>query len=330
MQRDVSMKTIPFDDGSNSDSSNRPRRLSNFIGQETLKENLIIFIEAAKQREEALDHVLFYGPPGLGKTTLSQIIARELHANIRITSGPILSKVGDLAAILTNLQNRDVLFIDEIHRLNASVEELLYSAMEDFAIDIVVGDGPAARTMRINLPPFTLIGATTRLGLLTNPLKDRFGIPMKLNFYNEKELKEIVQNGSQSLGIILEHNASHEIALRSRGTPRIALRILRRIRDFAQISNQSNINVDFTNLAFKNLKIDKLGLDEIDYQYLRYILQHYKGGPVGIETIASGLSEDITTIEDSIEPYLIQIGFVGRTSRGRVLSSTCIEHLQNS
>ena len=323
MQRDVSMNKISSDD----DISIRPRSLSDFIGQESLKDNLSVFMLAAKQREEALDHVLFHGPPGLGKTTLSQIIARELQVNIRIISGPVLSKIGDLAAILTNLQARDILFIDEIHRLNASVEELLYSAMEDFVLDIVVGDGPAARTMRINLPPFTLVGATTRLGLLTNPLRDRFGIPMRLDFYNHEELTKIVAKGAKSLATLIHDDAAKEIASRSRGTPRIALRIVRRVRDFAQISSQETVDISFVNFALKNLKIDSIGLDDVDYRYLQYVMHHYNGGPVGIETIASGLSEDVTTIEDSIEPYLIKIGFVGRTPRGRVLSITCIEHL---
>lgn len=305
----------------------RPKLLNDFIGQKGLKQNLKIFLDAAKSRNESLDHVIFYGPPGLGKTTLSQVIANEMQVNIKITSGPILSKSGDLAAILTNLSERDVLFIDEIHRLPTAVEEVLYSAMEDYRLDIIIGEGPSARTVKINLPRFTLIGATTRLGMLSNPLKDRFGIPFKLDFYHSDELAEIVKRGAVILGIEIVDDASDMLAEASRGTPRIALRILRRVRDFAQYKGKKNIDSSIVDLALNALRINSIGLDQMDNNYLSYIYENYAGGPVGIETIAAGLSEDKDTIEDIIEPYLIQIGFLSRTPRGRILNAKAISYL---
>jgi Holliday junction DNA helicase RuvB len=308
-------------------SSIRPESLDEFIGQHLLKKNLSIFIGAAKSRNEALDHVLFYGPPGLGKTTLSKIIAKELGAEMRSTAAPMLSKTGDLAAILTNLQQGDVLFIDEIHRLSPAIEEILYSAMEDFSIDIIIGDGPAARTVKIDIPKFTLVGATTRLGMLSNPLRDRFGIPMKLDFYSRDELAAVINRSSRILNVSLTDNASAVLANCSRGTPRIALRLLRRIRDFANYNSTDMVDEDLVGTALNALKIDSLGLDRLDYLYLNFISSNFDGGPVGIETIAAGLSEDRDTIEDTIEPYLMQIGFVARTARGRVLTQNCINYL---
>jgi len=308
-------------------SSVRPDSLQEFIGQQQLKKNLSIFIGAAKARNEALDHVLFYGPPGLGKTTLSRIIAKELGAEMRTTSGPMLAKPGDLAAILTNLQAGDVLFIDEIHRLSSTVEEILYSAMEDFSIDIIIGDGPAARTVKIDIPRFTLVGATTRLGMLTNPLRDRFGIPMKLDFYSHDELAAVVQRSSGILGIGLDEAAAAGLAKCARGTPRIAIRLLRRVRDFANYQGDATIGKELVESALSALNIDILGLDRLDYLYLNFIAVNFDGGPVGIETIAAGLSEDRDTIEDTIEPYLMQIGFVARTARGRILTQNCINYL---
>jgi holliday junction DNA helicase RuvB len=305
----------------------RPQKLSEFIGQKQLKQNLKIFIDAAKSRKEALDHVLFYGPPGLGKTTLSQIISKELGVGFKQTSGPVLSKTGELAAILTNLQANDILFIDEIHRLNTAVEELLYSAMEDFCIDLIIGDGPAARTVKINLQKFTLVGATTRLGLLSNPLRDRFGIPLKLDFYDTSELQQVVTRTARILNIPISDDASLELAKCSRGTPRIAIRLLKRIRDFAEHKKQKTINLKIVQDSLISLGVDNLGLDSFDHKYLSYIIENYKGGPVGIETIAAGLSEDKDTIEDTIEPYLMQIGFVARTPRGRMLTANAFKHL---
>ncbi|MDJ1407678.1 MAG: Holliday junction branch migration DNA helicase RuvB [Candidatus Midichloria sp.] len=327
MSRDVTSSMESLEDLT--DVALRPKNLADFIGQEKLKDNLNVFITATKLRKEPLDHILFYGPPGLGKTTLSQIVAHELKVNIRVTSGPMISKVGELAAILTNLQQNDVLFIDEIHRLSASVEELLYPAMEDYVIDLIIGEGPAARTVKINLPPFTLIGATTRMGLLSNPLRDRFGIPLKLEFYSIGELIKVIIRGATLIKIGISQEAAEGLAKSSRGTPRIAMRLLRRIRDFAHYDNKSVVDTAMVKSALVALGIDALGLDRLDYSYINYIARNYKIGPVGIETIAAGLSEDRDTIEEVIEPYLMQIGFVARTPRGRVLTETCIQYINN-
>ena len=306
----------------------RPTLLNDFIGQKDIKENIDVFIKSAKLRGENLDHVLFYGPPGLGKTTLSHIVANELGVGFKSTSGPILSKAGDLAAILTNLQPNDVLFIDEIHRLNVNVEEVLYSAMEDFKLDILIGEGPAARTIKIDLPKFTLVGATTRIGLLSNPLRDRFGIPLKLDFYHDDELKNIIIRDCELLNIRIEDNASLEIAKRSRGTARIALRLLKRVRDFAIVMNKKMIDKESVDIALNKLDIDYIGLDTLDRKYLNFIAKNYNGGPVGIDTIASGLSEERDSIEDTIEePFLIQQGFINKTPRGRMLTTTAYNHL---
>ncbi len=305
----------------------RPQMLDDFIGQKQGKENLRIFIEAARTRGEALDHSLLYGPPGLGKTTIAQIIAREMGVNFRATAGPILSKAGDLAAILTNLNEGDVLFIDEIHRLNPTVEEVLYPAMEDFRLDLIIGEGPAARTVQIDLPRFTLVGATTRLGLLANPLRDRFGIPVRLEFYTTEELIRVVQRGAKLLNTNMEEDGAEEIARRSRGTPRIALRLLRRVRDFAAVQKNAIVNRQIADDALNRLEVDASGLDRSDRHYLKYIAEHYAGGPVGVETLAAGLSEERDAIEETIEPYLLQRGFIQRTPRGRVLSATAWQHL---
>lgn len=304
----------------------RPKRIVDFIGQHKLLKNLSVFINAAKRRSVPLDHTLFYGPPGLGKTTLSHIVANELGVNLRTISGPVLTKTGDLAAILTNLQRGDVLFIDEIHRMSSTVEEALYSAMEDFCIDLVIGEGPTARTMRLNLSKFTLVGATTRLGLLSNPLKDRFGIQTKLNFYSQEELAIIVKHGAATLSVLINDDATHEISKRSRGTPRIALRLLRRIRDFADVDDAQEITLHITNIALSKLGVDDFGFSDLDRQYIQYIAKHHGGGPVGVNTIAAGLSEDVDTIENAIEPYMMQIGFVDRSSRGRVLTKVCLDY----
>jgi Holliday junction DNA helicase RuvB len=309
------------------ESSLRPQRLNDFIGQSRAKANLKVFIAAAKTRSEALDHVLFAGPPGLGKTTLAQIVARELGVNFRATSGPVISKAGDLAALLTNLEERDVLFIDEMHRLNPAVEEILYPAMEDFQLDLIIGEGPAARSVRINLARFTLIGATTRTGLLTTPLRDRFGIPIRLDFYSEAELLEIVRRGARVLGIGLAEEGAIEIARRSRGTPRIAGRLLRRVRDFAAVAGTSVIDFQAADEALKNLEVDARGLDALDHRYLKCIALSFGGGPVGIDTIAASLSEARDAIEEIIEPFLIQQGFVQRTPRGRLLTALAFQHL---
>ena len=305
----------------------RPQVLDEFVGQERAKANLKVFIEAAKGRGEALDHVLFAGPPGLGKTTLAQIMARELGVNFRATSGPVIAKAGDLAALLTNLEERDVLFIDEIHRLNPAVEEVLYPAMEDFQLDLIIGEGPAARSVRIDLAQFTLVGATTRTGLLTTPLRDRFGIPVRLEFYNEEELLSIVSRGSRVLGISLDEGGAREIARRARGTPRIAGRLLRRVRDFASVAGVETITQKIADGALGNLEVDKRGLDSLDHRYLHCIAVNFGGGPVGIETIAASLSEARDAIEEIIEPYLIQLGFVNRTPRGRILTPHAFKHL---
>ncbi|MDZ5762195.1 Holliday junction ATP-dependent DNA helicase RuvB [Candidatus Cyrtobacter comes] len=309
----------------------RPRSLDSFIGQVSMKQNLKVFIEAAKARNETLDHILFYGPPGLGKTTLAQIIAHEMCSEIKVTSAPMLSKVGDLAAILTNLCNNDILFIDEIHRLNSSVEETLYSAMEDRNIDIIIGEGQAARTVKITLNPFTLVGATTRLGLLSSPLRDRFGIPVKLSFYTQEELKLIVERMANITGKEIDFDASYKIAMCARGTPRIAIRLFKRIRDFSEHYNGLNGKIDLAIVksSLDALEIDDMGLDISDYLYLKYIMKSHNGGPVGIETISAALSEDRDAIEDFIEPYLMQIGFISRTPRGRIVTNKCLGYIEN-
>ena len=309
------------------DTSLRPQRLDEFIGQRQARSNLAVFIEAARGRREALDHVLFVGPPGLGKTTLAQIVARELGVNFRATSGPVIAKAGDLAALLTNLEERDVLFIDEIHRLNPAVEEILYPAMEDFQLDLIIGQGPAARSVKIDLAHFTLVGATTRAGLLTNPLRDRFGIPVRLNFYAEAELEDIVNRGARVLGIGITPDGANEIARRARGTPRIAGRLLRRVRDFALVAGTRVIDRGAADRALTELEVDTAGLDAMDRRYLSNIAQNYAGGPVGIETIAAALSEPRDAIEEIIEPFLIQKGFLQRTPRGRLLTSHAFRHL---
>src|SRR6202050_429442 len=309
------------------EASLRPQRLSEFIGQEQARNNLGVFIAAARGREEALDHVLFVGPPGLGKTTLAQIVARELSVNFRATSGPVIAKAGDLAALLTNLEERDVLFIDEIHRLNPAVEEILYPAMEDFQLDLIIGAGPAARSVKIDLAKFTLVGATTRAGLLTNPLRDRFGIPVRLNFYSETELELIVNRGARVLGVSLTVDGANEIARRARGTPRIAGRLLRRVRDFAAVARAAAIDRAVADKALAALEVDAAGLDAMDRRYLTTLALNYGGGPVGVETLAAALSEPRDAIEDIIEPYLIQCGFLQRTPRGRLITVHAFRHL---
>jgi Holliday junction DNA helicase RuvB len=309
------------------DTHLRPQFLDEFIGQSKVKANLRVFIEAAKTRGEALDHVLFAGPPGLGKTTLAQILARELGVNFRATSGPVIAKAGDLAALLTNLEERDILFIDEIHRLNPAVEEILYPAMEDFQLDLIIGEGPAARSVRIDLARFTLIGATTRTGLLTTPLRDRFGIPTRLDFYTEDELLEVVRRAARVLKVRATEEGSREIARRSRGTPRIAGRLLRRVRDFASVAGAAEIDIKVADRALGNLEVDGRGLDALDRRYLHSIAVNFGGGPVGIETIAASLSEPRDAIEEIIEPFLIQQGFVSRTPRGRLLTPHAFRHL---
>jgi holliday junction DNA helicase RuvB len=309
------------------EASVRPQRLDEFIGQSQARANLGVFIAAARARKEALDHVLFVGPPGLGKTTLAQIVARELGVNFRATSGPVIARAGDLAALLTNLEERDVLFIDEIHRLNPAVEEILYPAMEDFQLDLIIGQGPAARSVKIDLAKFTLVGATTRAGLLTNPLRDRFGIPVRLNFYSAPELEAIVNRGARVLGIAVTADGANEIARRARGTPRIAGRLLRRLRDFASVAGAAAIDRALADKALAALEVDAAGLDAMDRRYLMTIASNYGGGPVGVETLAAALSEPRDAIEDIIEPYLIQCGFLQRTPRGRLITSHAFRHL---
>jgi Holliday junction DNA helicase RuvB len=305
----------------------RPQYLREFIGQEQARSNLKVFIEAAKARGDALDHVLFAGPPGLGKTTLAQIMARELGVGFRATSGPVISKAGDLAALLTNLEDRDVLFIDEIHRLNPAIEEILYPAMEDYQLDLIIGEGPAARSVRIDLARFTLIGATTRTGLLTTPLRDRFGIPVRLNFYTHAELETIVTRGAGVLKMAISPDGAAEIARRSRGTPRIAGRLLRRVRDFAAVEKAPAVTVEVADRALRQLEVDSEGLDALDHRYLSCIARHYDGGPVGIETLSAALSEPRDALEEIVEPFLLQQGFIGRTPRGRVLTLRAYKHL---
>lgn len=309
------------------DASIRPLAIDDFTGQKEARENLKVFIGAAKARGEALDHVLFVGPPGLGKTTLAQIVARELGVNFRATSGPVIAKAGDLAALLTNLEENDVLFIDEIHRLNPAVEEILYPAMEDFQLDLIIGEGPAARSVKIDLAKFTLVAATTRLGLLTTPLRDRFGIPIRLNFYTVEELERIVARGARIMGIGMTEDGAHEVARRSRGTPRIAGRLLRRVRDFAIFDGEARITREIADKALGRLDVDGRGLDQLDKRYLNQIAVNFGGGPVGIETIAAALSEPRDAVEEIVEPYLIQQGFVQRTPRGRLLTPLAFAHL---
>ncbi|MCA1298222.1 Holliday junction branch migration DNA helicase RuvB [Stappia indica] len=313
--------------GDEIDTTMRPQQLDDFVGQAQARANLKIFIGAAKARGEALDHVLFVGPPGLGKTTLAQIMARELGVNFRATSGPVIAKAGDLAALLTNLEERDVLFIDEIHRLSPAVEEVLYPAMEDFQLDLIIGEGPAARSVKIDLAKFTLVAATTRIGLLTTPLRDRFGIPVRLQFYTSEELELIVTRGARILGIGMSPDGAREIARRARGTPRIAGRLLRRVRDFAVVAGQETVDATIADRALTQLEVDNAGLDQLDRRYLNQIALKFGGGPVGIETIAAALSEPRDAIEEIVEPYLIQQGYIQRTPRGRVLTPQAFAHL---
>ena len=309
------------------DAALRPKTLDEFVGQKAARENLRVFIEAARSRGDALDHVLFFGPPGLGKTTLAQIVAREMGVGFRATSGPVIAKSGDLAALLTNLEDGDVLFIDEIHRLNPAVEEILYPAMEDRALDLMIGEGPSARSVRIDLPKFTLVGATTRQGLLTTPLRDRFGIPVRLTFYSVEELEKVIRRAAALLDLAIAEDGAREIARRARGTPRIAGRLLRRVRDFANVAGEATVSAKVADAALNRLEVDALGLDAMDRRYLTMIADIYKGGPVGVETLAAGLSEPRDTIEEVIEPFLIQLGLIARTARGRCLNAGGWKHL---
>ncbi|QWR77275.1 Holliday junction branch migration DNA helicase RuvB [Candidatus Magnetomonas plexicatena] len=324
------IEPVALDDDTLFDRALRPKRFSEFVGQERIKENLAVFIEATKLRSEALDHVLFCGPPGLGKTTFANIIANELKVGLKSTSGPVLERAGDLAAILTNLSDFDILFIDEIHRLPRAVEEILYPAMEDFKLDILIGQGPNARTLKLNLPRFTLIGATTRTGLLTSPLRDRFGVIDRLEFYNHEELVMIVKRSASILQVVLKDDAAFEIGRRSRGTPRVANRLLRRVRDFAQVKNNGVIDLNITKFALEALNIDGRGLDDMDRKLLSTIIEKFGGGPVGIETLSAAVNEDKDTIEDVYEPYLLQEGFIERTPRGRLAAQSAYEHLNKT
>ena len=324
MDRIVDMKETTED--KTKDENIRPVCLDEFIGQSRLKENLKVFIQSAKNRKNAMDHCLLYGPPGLGKTTLANIIAVELGVGFRATSAPMITKTGDLAAILTNMQPNDVLFIDEIHRLSPSIEEVLYSAMEDYKLDLIIGEGPAARSVRIDISPFTLIGATTRTGLLSTPLRERFGIPLAFDFYTEDDLVDIVKRAGHILNISLSDDGAKEIAKRSRGTPRVANRLLKRVRDFAVVDNKNTIDSSEAKISLQKLSVDEFGLDNLDRKYLKLIIENYMGGPVGIETLSALLSEEIDTIEDVIEPYLLQIGFLQRTPRGRVITEKAYKH----
>ena len=327
MEENLLVPNIQNDEEEIQEVSLRPKTLREYIGQTKVKENMKIYIEAAKKRNEPLDHVLLYGPPGLGKTTLATIISNEMNTNIRITSGPAIEKPGDLAALLTNLSPNDVLFIDEIHRLNRSVEEILYPALEDYNLDIIIGKGPSARSIRLDLPKFTLIGATTRAGSLTTPLRDRFGIVHRLELYSAEDLNTIVRRSAEILGVNIEESGSVEIAKRSRGTPRIANRLLKRVRDYASVLGDGAITEKIAKIALEKLEIDELGLDNIDRKILKTIILNYAGGPVGVETLSSTIGEEVETIEDVYEPYLMQMGFISRTPRGRIATPKAYEHL---